>query len=71
MAPSSENPPGSDLAAEGSSSTSRVSSQIGGLSALGFTDLGWEGISPGSKEFAAWMTGTSLGLTVSGEWLPE
>ena len=65
VAPSSENPPRSDSVAEGSSSTSRVSSWIGGLSALGVADSGWEGISPGSNKFAAWVMGISLGLAVS------
>ena len=66
MAPSSENPPGSDSAAEGSSSTSQISSRIEGLSALGIADSGWEGISPGSNKFVAWVTGISIGLAVFG-----
>ena len=66
VAPSSENPPGSDSAAEVSSSISRICSRIGGLSALGIANSGWEGISPGSNEFSAWVMCISLRLAISG-----
>ena len=66
VAPSSENPPGSESAAEGSSSNSRVSAGLEGLQTLGVADTGWGGISPSSNEFEAWVTGISLGLADSG-----